>query len=50
MQGDLKEVDFEKYCKICKFEKLTEREEPCDSCLATGVNVDSHKPVCWKEK
>lgn len=47
--NELKEVDFEKYCKTCKFWDCNERDEPCDSCLPNAMNVDSHKPVEYKE-
>lgn len=40
-----KEVYFYKYCKTCTNRKLKENEEPCESCLAEGKNMDSHKPV-----
>lgn len=45
-----KEVDFYKYCKICKFEKLKENEDPCDFCLENNLNINSEKPVKWKKK
>lgn len=50
MEETYKEVYFDQYCKICKFEKNKETDEPCDECLNEPVNVYSHKPVCWKEK
>lgn len=45
-----KEVYFDKYCKICKHEKLKEEESPCDICLEEPTNLESHKPVKWEEK
>ena len=45
-----KEVHFEKYCKTCKYEKLSEQDDPCYDCLNNPVNEDSHKPVRWEEK
>jgi len=40
-------VDFEKYCKECKFFNVDDSkgEEPCNSCLAEPVNENSRKPV-----
>lgn len=50
MEGELKEVYFDKYCKTCQHEKKKETEDPCYDCLAEGGNTDSHKPVHWEEK
>lgn len=47
--GDEKEVRFDIYCKDCKYEKLEESEEPCFSCLVETVNMNSKKPVYFKE-
>lgn len=47
--SERKFVEFEKYCKDCKFKDLEETEEPCCDCLAEPVNLYSHKPVKWKE-
>lgn len=43
-------VHFWEYCQKCKHENLDEDEEPCCDCLTYSVNVESHKPVCFKEK
>jgi hypothetical protein len=45
-----KEVYFDQYCKLCKYQALTEDKDPCDECLDNPVNTDSHKPVNFKEK
>ena len=50
MEGDFKEVNFEKYCKTCKYSKLKDSEDPCAECLCYPSNTDSHRPVCWKGK
>ena len=44
-----KEVDFAKYCKICKFGPKEEHEDPCDECLTQPWIENSHKPVKYKE-
>ena len=49
-EGDYKEVYFDQYCKTCKDEKTPESKDPCNECLTNSENVDSHKPVNWKEK
>lgn len=43
-------VEFDKYCKICQYEKLEENEEPCAECLKHPVNLHSHKPYRYKPK
>ncbi len=48
--NNYKEVDFEKYCKICKHEKLDEYKDPCNECLESGMNEGTEKPVLWEEK
>ena len=45
-----KEVYFDKYCKTCEYKGNEETEEPCDECLAESINLNSHKPVKYKEK
>ena len=50
MNEDYKEAYFDQYCKSCKHEKLEEKFDPCNECLANGYNLNSHKPVCWEEK
>lgn len=48
--NDLKEVYFDEYCHKCQHEEKKESEDPCYDCLGQGYNVDSHKPVNFKEK
>lgn len=45
-----KEVYFGDYCKTCKYEKVSEQDDPCYDCLNNPVNEDSHKPIRWEEK
>lgn len=45
-----KEVDFNKYCATCKDKDTEEKYDPCNECLTETVNVNSEKPVYWKEK
>ena len=47
---DYKEVDFEKYCKICEYCDTPETDDPCFDCLDEPVNLHSRKPVNFKEK
>lgn len=45
-----KEVYFGEYCQMCKYEKLSEQDDPCYDCLHESVRANSHKPVNWEEK
>ena len=45
-----KEVNFEKYCKTCKNEKLEEFKDPCNECLTIACREETEKPECWEEK
>ena len=42
-------VDFKFFCKLCQHKNKTEWDEPCDSCLEHPVNVESHKPLYFKD-
>lgn len=48
--NNTKEVYFDLYCSKCKHKDTNETEEPCNECLAQGFNLDSHKPVYFKEE
>jgi len=50
MSNHYKEVYYNQYCKTCKHEKESDADDPCDECLDTPVNVDSHKPINFEEK
>ena len=43
-------VDYLQYCPKCEFLNSPDDEDPCDECLRECVNIDSHKPVNFKEK
>ena len=49
MIGDKKEVLFGEFCPGCEFAEKLENEEPCNECLEQAWNIDSHKPINWKE-
>lgn len=50
MDVEHKEVDFEKYCKTCKYSELDGFQSPCNECLENGMNIQTSKPVEWVEK
>lgn len=43
-------IEFEKWCKKCVYFSKHEEDEPCCDCLEEPVNMNSHKPVMFKEK
>lgn len=43
-------VDFKKYCETCKYKDLKEVEDPCNECLDNPTNVNTHKPMYYKEE
>lgn len=45
----MKEVDFNKYCAMCKYKNAAQEVEPCNECLTCGAREDSHKPINFKE-
>lgn len=51
--NDTKEVFFQKYCPKCEHWEVDEDhmgpKDPCWDCLDTPYNIDSHKPINFKE-
>lgn len=41
-------VEFDKYCKDCKFKDNKEYLDPCHECLNNPTNTNSKKPVNFK--
>ena len=58
MDASDKEVRFDKWCPLCKHyahkfpneDFSFEAQDPCNSCLETGVRNGTEKPKCWEEK
>lgn len=50
MEDAYKEVEYDKWCKNCRYEQLEETDDPCYDCMGEPVNLYSHKPVKWEEK
>ena len=48
--GETKIVEFENWCKSCKYFETPENEDPCEECISQGVRAYSHKPEKWEEK
>lgn len=44
-------VEFDKYCKTCKFRDKNDKkgEEPCNTCLAYPAMQNSSKPLYFEE-
>jgi hypothetical protein len=45
-----KEVYFDENCKNCQYKDTKEEDDPCADCLENPMNIDSHKPVRFKER
>lgn len=43
------EVDFEEYCKTCKYKQVAEVKDPCNECLDQCWNEETRKPVKYEE-
>ena len=45
-EQNTKEVYFDTYCNTCRYKDIPDgSEEPCDECLATPFNYNTHRPV-----
>ena len=42
-------VNFDNFCKLCKYKDTDENKPPCESCLSEPVNQNTHKPVKYEE-
>lgn len=42
-------VDFE-YCKTCEHKETKDFLDPCHECLNNPVNINSQRPVNYKEE
>lgn len=50
MEQNTKEVRYDIYCEQCKNKEKEDYEDPCNDCLNQPWNVDSRKPIYFKEK
>ena len=50
MNFDAKEVYFNEYCIKCEYLNYPEEAEPCCYCLNKPCNINSHKPIKFKER
>lgn len=44
-----KEVYFGEWCAKCENFRRPENEDPCWDCLENPMNIESHKPLYFKE-
>lgn len=44
------EVDFHKYCPLCKNHKKKDSEEPCHECLRFPAKAFTKKPLKFVKK
>lgn len=38
-------VEFDKWCRICKYLNSSVEEEPCYTCISVATNENSHVPT-----
>ena len=50
MDENLKEVRFDRYCKLCKYKDLPEKADPCNECMETPMRSGSCKPEKYDPK
>lgn len=50
MNTETKEVNFYKYCPLCEHRDKADADDPCNECLENPSNVNSRKPVMFKER
>ena len=58
MDANYKEVRFDKWCPLCKhYERKFpdsdisfEAQEPCNTCLESGMRKGTEKPESWEAK
>ena len=49
-KDEIKEVYFDKYCKLCEAKDVIETEEPCNTCLGNPVNTNCHRPGSYERR
>ena len=50
VEASMKEVRFDRYCKLCKYKDLEEAKDPCNECLDTGMREGTCKPIYYEPK
>ena len=48
--NNTKEVRFDNWCHTCKYRDKEATDIPCNDCLAQPYNIDSSKPIYYKEE
>jgi len=48
-QENMKIVDFDQYCPICKHTSKEVYEDPCYDCIGVAARQYSHKPEKFEE-
>ena len=50
VEANMKEVEFNEYCKKCKYDATDETDNPCNECLIYGMRENTKKPLYFEEK
>lgn len=43
-------VRYDLWCNKCKHKDIKENDEPCEECLSNPINLNTERPICFKEK
>ena len=50
MEIEYQEVNFHKYCALCKHKDTEHTDAPCCECLEEPVNLYTDRPVKFEKK
>ena len=50
MDSEMKEVRFDLYCCECKHRSIFGGDEPCNSCLETGMREGTEEPENFEHR
>ena len=50
MENTFKIVEFDKWCKTCKYKDYPEEAKPCCDCLEEPAVANSSKPMYYKKQ
>lgn len=45
----MKIIEYDAWCPKCKYYEIPEAEDPCNECLNTPAQDESHKPIKYDD-